>query len=421
MKEKILAMTDMSVRTGFGNVMDHVMNGLGEAGYEAFYIGWGFRADTGFRRGNYTLLPIGNGPFGEDVLAMYIQQLRPEILVVQCDTRMCSYIPNELKKLPNKPTYVMYPVIDGCTWDYENLRTKWPSNWTATIKQADKVVAMTDYGKDILKANGVDSQRIYHGVDTGLYKPMPEEVKNQIKQNSGIGQNKFVFGGVFKNMQRKNPEKYLHAMKILLQSKHLTKEDKERLVLLLHVPNPQPAGGGEFDLVQQAIDCGLQVGKEVVFSTMQLPTEQMPMVYGAMDAFVHLGTMEGFGIPVVEAMSSGLPIVAADSSTLPELLGDCALLSPIPTYDGRHRISFGSYNGVECDVVDPWDVAQKMERLYKDKTLREELGLKASQRAVQLFDWSIIKKQWIDLVKSLIIDETKIPAEWEKLWNETKV
>ena len=420
MKEKIVYMTDMNLKTGFGIVAHNVCNGLAEAGYEVFYIGWGFKADSGFRRGNYTLLPIGNGPFGEDVLAMYLQQLKPEILVIQCDTRMCMYVPNELKKLPNKPTYIMYPVIDGCVWDYENQRTKWPSNWTATIKQADKVVAMTDFGKNILKANGVESTRIYHGVDTSLYKPVSEEVRAQIKMNTGLGKDTFVFGGIFKNMQRKNPEKYLQAFKILLESKHLSKEERNKLVLLLHT-NPQPMGGGEFDLVQQAVDYGLELGKNVVFSNMQLPPENMPLIFQVMNAYIHLGGMQGFCIPLIEAMSTGLPIIAVDSCTHSEILGDSALISETPTYDGKHRVTFGSYNGVECDIPNPWDIAQKMENLYKEKSLREELGMKASQRAVKVFDWSIIKKEWVDLVKSLIIDETKIPEEWKKLYEQTKV
>lgn len=37
---------------------------------------------------------------------------------------------------------------------------------------------------------------------------------------------------------------------------------------------------------------------------------------------------EGFGIPVVEALSVGVPVVAADNSSLPEVTGDAGLLAP---------------------------------------------------------------------------------------------
>jgi glycosyltransferase involved in cell wall biosynthesis len=97
------------------------------------------------------------------------------------------------------------------------------------------------------------------------------------------------------------------------------------------------------------------------------------------------------------------------------------LLSDVPKYVKNHKISFGSYNGVECDLVDPWDVAKKMTKLYESETLRKELGFKATEKAMKTFDWQIIRKQWVDFVKSLVIDESKIPEEWAKLYAETKV
>jgi glycosyltransferase involved in cell wall biosynthesis len=35
---------------------------------------------------------------------------------------------------------------------------------------------------------------------------------------------------------------------------------------------------------------------------------------------------EGFGMPVLEAMTTGVPVVAADRGALPEVLGDAGLL-----------------------------------------------------------------------------------------------
>lgn len=43
---------------------------------------------------------------------------------------------------------------------------------------------------------------------------------------------------------------------------------------------------------------------------------------------------EGFGIPVLEAMSAGIPVVAADRGALPEVLGDAGLLVDPDDVDG---------------------------------------------------------------------------------------
>lgn len=417
-KTRILGMTDHNVRTGFGTVMHHIIEGAVEAGYEGYFLGWGFHADDAYKRSNYILIPSGQDPYGADVFAPLVQNVKPEIVVVQADTRMIMWMPQVLSRMPNKPTIVFYPVIDGNVWDIEGKRTKWPSNWTETLKVADKVVAMTKYGQKILQANGIDADCIYHGVDTSIYKPASKEERAQIRRQVGIGEELFVWGAVFKNMQRKNPEKYLQAYAIFLEK--LPKREREKHLLLLHT-QPQPTGPGMFDLIQHAIDYGLEPGKNVLFSSMPVPPQNMPLIYKTCDVFLILGGMEGFNLAVIEAMACGLPIIALDSCTHAKLLGGTGLLTKCPTFDGKHRITYGSYNGVEGDIPNPWDVAKQMMKLYKNEALRKELGFKATERAVKTFDWRIIKNQWVELFKSLIVSEEDIPEEWKKLYSETQV
>jgi glycosyltransferase involved in cell wall biosynthesis len=419
-KNKIMLMTDSNLATGFGNISHNIAMGLAAANFDVTFLGWGFKYSMSIPRANYTLLPGGNNPFGDDCLPFYLQQIKPEVLLTQADSRMLMWLPNMLRQIPNHPAWVFYCVIDGSTWDIDAKYTHWPQNWTQVIKAADKVVTMTDYGKNILHDNGVEAETIYHGVDTSLYKPVSEENKRAIKKQAGVPEDTFLFGGVFKNMQRKNPEKYLQAMKIFLESKEISQAEKDKVAMVLHT-NPNPGPSGEFDLIEQSVDIGLQPGKNVIFSPNALPMEMMPYVYQSFDVFLHLGTMEGFGLPIIEAMSCGLPVIGVNSCTMPEILGGTGVLTEVPKYNHQNKISFGSYNGVECDCPDPWQVAHKMVQLYKDVALRKELGFKASVRATEVFDWNIIKPKWVKLVKSLVITAEQVPAEWQKLFEETKI
>ncbi len=414
-----MGMSDCALTTGFGKNIHNIMYGLSEAGLETYLLGWGFKYESPIPRTNYTLLPCGNDPFGADVLPHYLQQIKPEVLIVQADTRMVGYLPQMLKQLPSKPTWIFYPVIDGNTWQIDG-KDHWPLNWSQIIKGADKVVAMSKFGQRVLKSMGIESEVIYHGVDTTRFLPASEEQRKALKKQVGLGEDTFIFLGVFKNMQRKNPEKYLQAFKIFLENKDLTQAEKDKCVLLLHT-QPQPQIGGEYDLAEQSIDCGLQLGKNIIFSNQQLPPEQMQLIYQTSDVFLHLGTMEGFGIPILEAMSCGLPIVGVDSCTMPELIGDCGLLSEVPRYKNNHKIKYGSYNGVEAEHVDPWDVAKQMLKLYKSEALRKELGIKATEKAVREFDWTTIRKQWVEFVNKLVLKAEDIPAEWAKLMEDTRV
>jgi glycosyltransferase involved in cell wall biosynthesis len=74
---------------------------------------------------------------------------------------------------------------------------------------------------------------------------------------------------------------------------------------------------------------------------------------------------EGFGFPVLEAMSVGLPVVAARAGSIPEVAGDAALLVE-PTNE---------------DVL-----ADALDRVMTDETTRAELVARGRDR-VQAFSW----------------------------------
>lgn len=419
-KERIMYMTDSVTTTGFGIVADNVCKGLVKKGYEVYLLGWGFRFERVIQRNGYTLVPTGNHPYGSDVLPQMLEMFKPDIFITQADARMLgadgdNWIINILKSSPHKPTWIFYPVIDGHVWDYENKQTKWASNWTNFMKQADSVIAMTKFGQNVLKESGVENPGvIYHGTDTGLFKPMSKEAKDQLKKTVGL-EGKFVIGGVFKNMGRKNPDKYLQAFKIM---KETLKEKGDDLVLFLQT-QPVPQIGGEMNLAQIATDYGLVVNKDVRFGQMGIPYEQMPNLYNIFDVFLVLGGMESVNVPTLEAMSCGIPIVALDCEPHKELLGDTGLYTKITKYEGTEcPITYGSYNGIECFIPNPYDVAKKVLRIYNDKLLAEKLSFEATLRATKVFDWSLIIDQWDQEIKKHLFNPEQLPDEWKKLYEQ---
>jgi glycosyltransferase involved in cell wall biosynthesis len=54
--------------------------------------------------------------------------------------------------------------------------------------------------------------------------------------------------------------------------------------------------------------------------------EQLAVLYHDASMLAFPSRFEGFGIPVVEAMSAGCPVIAADATALPALVGDAGLL-----------------------------------------------------------------------------------------------
>lgn len=58
-----------------------------------------------------------------------------------------------------------------------------------------------------------------------------------------------------------------------------------------------------------------------------ISTQELPFLFAGARLFVFPSYYEGFGLPVLEAMSSGVPVVCSNSSSLNEIAGDVALTS----------------------------------------------------------------------------------------------
>lgn len=105
--------------------------------------------------------------------------------------------------------------------------------------------------------------------------------------------------------------------------------------------------------------------QEDVTVTDWLPNEVVPHVYNAAALLLHPAHREGFGLPVLDAMTCGTPVVGSDRPAVPEIAGDAALLH---------------------DPADPDAMAKSVLRLLDDDRLSAELGAAGRRRSGQ-FSW----------------------------------
>lgn len=82
-------------------------------------------------------------------------------------------------------------------------------------------------------------------------------------------------------------------------------------------------GWGASPLARLVAD--LHLDADVLFTGF-IPDEEMPGLYAGAEFFVYPSLYEGFGLPVLEAMSSGTPVITSNCSSLPEVAGNGALL-----------------------------------------------------------------------------------------------
>lgn len=90
--------------------------------------------------------------------------------------------------------------------------------------------------------------------------------------------------------------------------------------------------------------------------------------------FVYPSLYEGFGLPILEAMSKGVPVISSRISSIPEIAGDAALL---------------------IDPNNDDEIANALEKLWKDDNLRAKLIAKGKIQSA-LFSWTKTAKQTLE-------------------------
>jgi glycosyltransferase involved in cell wall biosynthesis len=104
-----------------------------------------------------------------------------------------------------------------------------------------------------------------------------------------------------------------------------------------------------------------------------LSDEMVALFYNQADAFIYPSYYEGFGLPVLEAMTLGTPVITSNTSSLPQVAGDAALFINPDDY---------------CEI------AETILSVINDSNLRNKMIKKGKQRA-KLFSWKTTAKETI--------------------------
>jgi glycosyltransferase involved in cell wall biosynthesis len=128
------------------------------------------------------------------------------------------------------------------------------------------------------------------------------------------------------------------------------------------------------------------LSKDVRF-TGYVPFEDLPALYSGASVMAFPSLYEGFGLPVLEAMSCGAPVVTSHSSALAEVADGAALL------------------------VDPQSSTQIADALYRvctDGDLAAELSTKGRARARQ-FTWENAARATLEVYDGLLTSRVIAP------------
>lgn len=275
----------------------------------------------------------------------------------------CNIFP--MPKIKVKKIITVHDIADFLLPDLisESSKKHMATDLSAALNESDAVI-VPSYStmNDLTRHFNISPSKItviYEGVDTN-FKPEPTYQVSLAKTRYGIKQPYILFAGPV--CERKNIKRVLEAY-----------------ALLKYESPPDLIMTGDKKIMEESVS---EISKKLEIENSSkyigyVPTKMLSALYSGAEFLIWPSLYEGFGLPILEAMSCGTPVISSNISSIPEITGDAAIL------------------------VDPYDtgaIADSMKNLLSNRSLRAELSEKGRSRS-RMFSLKKMAQETLDLYR----------------------
>lgn len=237
---------------------------------------------------------------------------------------------------------------------------------TPSIYLADHIIAISQATKkDIIKYFKINPEKIsivYGALSPSIKKVINKNILQETKKKYNLPDKYILFTGLIS--PRKNIVRALHAYaRIHIEIPHKFVITGKKGWLYNDV----------FKTVKK-----LNLEKKVIF-TGYVPDNDLCALYTLSDIFIFPSLYEGFGLPILEAMTCDAPVITSNISSMPEVAGNAALL-------------VNPYNIQE--------ITEAIKKLYTDKKLRQTL-IKKGRNQIKKFTWKKSAQETLKIYEKL--------------------
>ena len=240
------------------------------------------------------------------------------------------------------------------------------------LKEIDGLLAIShSSAKEAVKYLAFESTNIYNissACDVETFNKS-SEINSKLEFKLDANQKFILYSGA--SDPRKNVRSLLHAFSLLPEElKHF------KLVLAGHLLTP------EIELIDNWINF-FNIDSKNVIKTGYISDFDLVNLYRSCELFVFPSLHEGFGLPILEAMSCGAPVIGSNCTSIPEVIGFKEAM-----FDPRN------INDIKCLMI----------KALTNKQFKEELKLNSKVQNIK-FSWSKTADLTIDACKNFINTE----------------
>ena len=237
-------------------------------------------------------------------------------------------------------------------------------NTFIAVKWSSKIIVPSESTKkDLIKFYGVEFDKVkmvYHGT-------------NAMNQELGIrnhGKESFNVLFIGRLEKRKNLVNLIRAFEVLNSEFNPPAGGQNSKFKLILAGKP----GFGFEEIKKAIQESPY--KNDIVLKGYVSEKEKEELYQDANVFILPSFYEGFGLPILEAISYGVPVVCSNTSSLPEVAGDAALL---------------------IDPNNIQEIAEAMSKVFNNNNLRNKMIEKGLEN-VEKFSWEKCAKETMDIL-----------------------
>jgi glycosyltransferase involved in cell wall biosynthesis len=233
----------------------------------------------------------------------------------------------------------LYPWIDQLLYRRKYL---------SSCHRADKIIAISNQTRqDLIDLVGIDENRIsvvHQGCNPIFRKKASEKQLLNVRQKYHLPESYILTVGAIE--ERKNQS-------LIVEALHEGKIDQPLVIV------GRPVGSWEQELQRRIQKMGLT---DQVTILKDVTTFDLPAVYQQSSLFVYPSSYEGFGIPLLEALSSGVPVISSRGSCLEEAGGPGSIYID-------HRDASALSFAIKSTLSDP----QQKKKMIKEGFIHAEM------------------------------------------------